>query len=80
MPLFGCPGPSRLVPLVGFLWLVSLAGQIGGSPLAASISTVYFICSVIATTKANNLAVAGVLRRCGVLPCGWRGPQERWKE
>ena len=80
MPLFGCPGPSRLVPLVGFLWLVSLAGQAAARLWRASISTVYFICSVIATTKANNLAVARVLRGCGVLPGGWRGPQERWKE
>ena len=50
MPLFGCPGPSRLVPLVGFLWLVSLAGQVGGSPLAG----LNFHCIFYMLRNSNN--------------------------
>ena len=50
VPLFGCPGPSRLVPLVGFLWLVSLAGQVGGSPLAG----LNFHCIFYMLRNSNN--------------------------
>ena len=50
VPLFGCPGPSRLVPLVGFLWLVSLADQVGGSPLAG----LNFHCIFYMLRNSNN--------------------------
>ena len=82
---FSCPFSDARVRRGWFLWLGSSGWfrwlvRSAARLWRASISTVYFICSVIATTKANNLAVAGVLRGCGVLPGGWRGPQERWKE